>query len=198
LPYARDRRTVVAAMPTLDPVPLEEMDQELRELLAPRVERLGYLGAFFQFTAHQPDALGHFMRFTEALKDALDWRYVEIIALTISTESRNAYERVQHERLALRLGMSAEEVRTLVAGQATEELFSRAEVAAADLARCIVCADGRHCHRRFQRLLAETDPATAVAALLSAARYLAHSAISTTLMLEPPVPSPFEEAGPDA
>jgi len=34
-------------------------------MLRPRVERLGYLGEFFRYTAHQPQALISFLDFTE-------------------------------------------------------------------------------------------------------------------------------------
>src|SRR5438309_28638 len=78
--------------------------------------RLGYLGEFFQVAAHQPAALSAFVSFSEALKDALPWRLVEVIALTVSARTGNAYERVQHERLALTLGMRVEEARALASG----------------------------------------------------------------------------------
>ena len=86
----------------------------LRSRLKARVDRLGYLGEFFQVAAHQPEALAGFIAFTEALKEHLDWRLAEVIALTVATETGNAYERVQHERLALTLGMTESEVRGLV------------------------------------------------------------------------------------
>lgn len=181
-------------MATLDRVPLEAMDEELRELLRPRVERLGYLGDFFQFGAHQPQALAHFVRFTESLKDALPWRLVEIVALTVAAETANEYERVQHERLALRRGMGAHEIRGLVSGETSPALFGEDELAVAELARCVVRSERKHCQRRFQRLLALTDQATAVAVLLTAARYLAHSAVATTWRLKAPVSSPLNGA----
>ena len=50
---------------------LEQMDAELAAMLRPRVERLGYLGEFFRCTAHQPEALKHFLGLTEALKQGI-------------------------------------------------------------------------------------------------------------------------------
>src|SRR6059058_1793129 len=91
-------------------VPLERMPAELRDLLRPRVERLGYLGEFLQRAAHQPDALAAFYRWTEALKEALPFRLVEVIALTVATQTGNDYERIQHERLALTGGMTEDEI----------------------------------------------------------------------------------------
>src|SRR6267143_6225009 len=83
-----------------------ELDPELAELLRPKVERLNYLGEFFQCTGHQPRALISFYKLTEDLKQALPDNLTELVALTIATKMNNAYERVQHERLSLKLGLS--------------------------------------------------------------------------------------------
>src|SRR5262249_9663269 len=82
----------------------EQLPTDVADMLRPRVERLGYLGEFFKCAAHQPAALVSFMAFTEDLKKALPDRLTEIVALTVSTELENAYERHQHERLSLKLG----------------------------------------------------------------------------------------------
>ena len=163
--------------------------------MGPRVERLGYLGEFFQVAAHQPLALGHFVDFTEALKAALDWRFVEAIALTIATETGNEYERVQHERLALKLGMAREEVLALVRGTAAaeRERFSDAEVAAVQLAREVVLARGRACTAAYEALAALVDADVAVGCLMTAARYLAHATMSNTWGVVAPVASPLAE-----
>ena len=68
------------------------------------MRRLGYLGEFFQCAANQPDALVCFQDFTEALKQALPDPITEVVALTAAQLMDNAYERVQHERLSLKLG----------------------------------------------------------------------------------------------
>ena len=47
---------------------MEQMDPRLREALAARVARLGYLGEFFKCAALQPDSLLAFMQLTDALK----------------------------------------------------------------------------------------------------------------------------------
>ena len=83
---------------------LSQMPQTLAEMLKPRVQRLGYLGEFFQCAANQPEALICFQEFTEALKHALPDRLTEVVALTVAQLMENAYERVQHERLSLKLG----------------------------------------------------------------------------------------------
>src|SRR5258708_9475993 len=84
----------------------KEMPLELASFLGPRVKRLGYLGEFFQCTAHQPEALLSFLEFTEHLKHALPNGLTEVIALSVAVLMDNDYERVQHERLSLKLGFS--------------------------------------------------------------------------------------------
>jgi alkylhydroperoxidase family enzyme len=175
----------------------EQMGAELQSLVAARIERLGYLGEFFQVAAHQPDALAAFIRFTEELKAALPWRLVETVALTVASETANGYERVQHERLALRLGMRDDEVRAIVAGR-LDDRFSGAERAAAELARGIVHSHGQGCSALFEALLDLTDDATAVGCAMTAARYLAHAAMANTWELVVPVSSPLAAEAPSA
>src|SRR5713101_5552818 len=93
---------------------MTELDPQLAELLRPKVERLNYLGEFFQCTGHQPRALISFHKLTEDLKEALPDNLTELVALTIAAKMKNAYERVQHERLALKLGFSEAWVREVV------------------------------------------------------------------------------------
>ncbi len=170
----------------------EDLPEELQARLAAKVERLGYLGEFFQVAAHQPAALAGFIDYTEALKTALPDRLVEAIALTVATRTGNDYERVQHERLALTLGMQASEVRALVDG--SPEGLSPAESAAVDLARCVVAGRGRGCPAAFDRLALLEGPEVAVGCLMTAARYLAHATMANTWRLAPPVPSPLAHA----
>src|ERR1700679_2835223 len=92
----------------------KEMPPELATYLRPRVKRLGYLGEFFQCTAHQPKALLSFLEFTEHLKHALPNNFTEIIALSVAVLMKNDYERVQHERLSLKLGFSEEWLREVL------------------------------------------------------------------------------------
>ena len=68
----------------ITPLDLADLPDELRQQLSPRVRRLGYLGDFFRYCGHQPDALLHFNLFTEALKEALPPDLTETVALTIA------------------------------------------------------------------------------------------------------------------
>src|SRR5258708_29808144 len=99
---------------------MAELDPDLAELLRPKVERLNYLGEFFQFTGHQPRALISFYTLTEDLKKALPDNLTELVALTVATLMDNAYERVQHERLALKLGLSGAWIREVLSLQTSK------------------------------------------------------------------------------
>lgn len=170
-----------------------EMPRDLQVQLEPRVARLGYLGEFFAVGAHQPDALAHFIGFTESLKAALPARTVEIVALTIATLTDNAYERVQHERLALAIGMDADEIRQITRGELDSPSFTPAEALAGGLAATIVRSAGREAGDAVDRLAELIGSAGAVAVVLTAARYLAHAAAANAWELTPPVSSPLED-----
>jgi alkylhydroperoxidase family enzyme len=176
----------------VEPVGLQDFPTALRERLAPRVERLGYLGDFFTHAAHQPDALLHFYDFTESLKAVIPERIVEIIALTVAADTDAEYERVQHERLALMIGMDAIEVQALAAGALHRfPSFSPAERAAHVLATCVTKRWGHGCGPAFLRLKRLIGEPVAVACLLLAGRYVAHATVANVWGLLAPVPSPF-------
>jgi hypothetical protein len=176
-------------------ISFEQLPQSLRQALDAKVKRLGYLGEFFQVSAHQPEALGHFIGFTDTLKDALPIGIVEMLALTLSTWSGNAYERVQHERLALKSGLSEEWVRDVERlAPAKSEQLSEIEKAAQALALKIAPTQGRGAKPEADAVLALSDAPTLMAILLTIGRYLAHAAICNTLEIQPPVTSPLGDA----
>jgi alkylhydroperoxidase family enzyme len=172
----------------------DDLPDELQEKLAARVRRLGYLGEFFQVAAHQPAALAGFIDYTEALKDSLPARLVETIALSMAAATGNAYERVQHERLALKLGIPEPQIRALVSRRAsTDEGFSELELAAIRLSFDVIDARGGSCESSYSRVASLTDDATAVGCLMTAVRYLAHSTMANTWGLAAPGKSPLAE-----
>jgi alkylhydroperoxidase family enzyme len=180
----------------VDSVPrisFQKLPADLAELLGPRVERLGYLGEFFQVAAHQPRALGHFVRFTEALKDELPDRLMELVALTASTRLENDYERLQHERLSLKLGCSLQWVRAVERLEpATAEELEPLERVAQALVLSVVDSMGRESTELAERFVALSSPSLLVGVLLATGRYLAHAAVCNTIGIEPPVSSPIE------
>src|SRR5215204_5818821 len=92
-------------MTAITALDFEQLDPELQRAVRLRYERLGYLGDFFRYTAHQPEALIAFDAFTDACKRALDPALAETVALTVATLLDNDYERNQHERFAVRSGL---------------------------------------------------------------------------------------------
>jgi len=170
-----------------------ELAPELRRRLDARVERLGYLGGFFRVAARQPAALAAFIDFTEAGKDALPDDLVEVVALTCATVQRNDYERHQHERLAVRLGLDASWV-------AAVERLDLLDATLTPAQRCVqryvldALADGGHGATPALRVMAEMlGEAAAVAVMLVCGRYVAHALVVNSCEIAPPVPSIFAE-----
>jgi len=176
-------------------IPFEALPEGLQRELDSKVRRLGYLGEFFQVSAHQPEALGHFIRFTETLKDALPINLVELLALTVSTWSENAYERVQHERLALKSGMSEAWVRDVERlSPDTATVLNAQEKAVQRLAIAVAKTQGRGAQTEADAVLATGDASLLMGVLLTIGRYLAHSAVCNTLQIKAPVTSPLGTA----
>lgn len=171
-----------------------ELDPALAEALRPKVERLGYLGEFFQCAAHQPRALLSFHRLTDDLKEALPDNLTEVVALTVAALAGNDYERVQHERLALKLGFTEAWVREVLSLRATTggEL-SDAERAAQRLAVAVVERRGHDTTGELEAVVESVGHAQAVGVLLLVGRYAMHALVSNCLALAPPVSSPLSE-----
>jgi alkylhydroperoxidase family enzyme len=173
---------------------LEELEPELAAALKPRVARLGYLGEFFTCLGHQPTPLLAFVDFTESAQAALDKRSVEIIALTVSTRKNNDYERNQHERLSMRLGLGREWISQVEALRPDNaHLLSDSEK---ELQRFVLAAtEERRAESQalFGTLVAARGNAAAVAILMVIGRYTAHALMVMALGIAPPVPSIYED-----
>ena len=171
---------------------MAELDSQLAEVLRPKVERLNYLGEFFQCTAHQPKALISFQALTEELKKALPDNLTELVALTIATKMKNDYERVQHERLALKLGFTEawiREVESLTPRADGERSPTEARVQQLTLAA--VERQGHGIKRELEEVIKDIGHEPAVAVLMLIGRYVMHALIANSLELEPPVTSPL-------
>ena len=173
---------------------LDQMDAELAAMLRPRVERLGYLGEFFQCAANSPEPLKHFYRLTESLKKALPDRLTEVVALTVAAEARNDYERVQHERLSLKLGFGEAWIRDVLLRDPrnTKSCLAEAERTVQELTLGMVARQGRGVNRELEAVVGSIGPEQAVAVLILVGRYVTHAQIVNALELEPPVASPLE------
>ena len=170
----------------------EELPPKLAAFLRPRVERLGYLGEFFRCTAHQPDALLSFLAFTEDLKKALPDNLTEVVALTVAASMNNAYERVQHERLSLKLGFSEAWIRGVEALTPDAGVLSPEEATLQKLVIATMCRKGHNTTGELDALIRVIGYQSAIAVLMLIGRYLTHALIVNSLALEPPVPSPLE------
>jgi hypothetical protein len=173
---------------------LTELEPSLAAYLAPRVKRLGYFGEFFKCSGHKPRALMAFMQFTEASKEGLPDRLTELIALTVAGWMDNAYERNQHERLAVRLGFG----RAWVAGVNQLAPEDRPELTPDErslqrLLLTILESKGKRAGALFEEAVQRFGAEQAVGMLMVAGRYIIHSIIVNSLDLAPPVPSIFED-----
>jgi alkylhydroperoxidase family enzyme len=158
------------------------------------MERLGYLGEFFQCTAHQPEALLSFLELTEHLKHALSGNLTEVVSLTIAKLMDNAYELVQHERLSLKLGFSAEWVLGILrlTPDAAVEL-SEEEREVQRLVIAVVERNGHETNAELETVIRLIGVPKTIAMLMLVGRYISHALIVNALNLAPPVASPFAE-----
>lgn len=170
------------------PLDLRDLPDNLQDRLRPRVERLGYLGDFFRYCGHQPEALLHFYEFTESLKNALPSDVTETVALTIASRTHNTYEQVQHERLSRKLGFDEDWIATLVTAEADAAKLSEVQRSARELALAMLAGCWVEAASWLSRLTDQVGQEQAVGVLMVCARYLAHSAISNTLHLGLPPP----------
>jgi len=170
-----------------------ELDPQLAALLRPKVERLNYLGEFFQCTGHQPRALMSFYSLTEDLKDALPDNLTELVALTIAVKMRNSYERVQHERLALKLGFGEAWVREVLSLEANDRArLSPEELLVQRFCIAVLDRDGHETTADFESVIKAIGYKDAVAVLMLIGRYVMHALIANSLALKPPVTSPLD------
>ena len=174
---------------------IEQMDPRLREALAARVARLGYLGEFFKCGALQPDCLLAFMQLTDALKQALPDRLGELVTLAVTSATGNEYERNQHERLCERLGYERSWIAAVTGRSFGPNPLSPAEQAVQRLALSGLRKDGRELSRELTDVVEAIGPAQTVAVLLLIGRNWAHGLVANALSLQPPVASIFAAAG---
>ena len=172
---------------------MSELNPRLAEMLRPKVLRLNYLGEFFQCTAHQPQALMSFYQLTEDLKQALPDNLTETVALTIGAATGNSYERVQHERLSLKLGFNESWVREVLSLRAEASgALSEKEVLVQKFALAVIERQGHETTSELEAVIKAIGHEQAVAVLMLIGRYMMHALIVNSLALAPPVSSPLE------
>ena len=170
-----------------------QMPPQLAEFLRPRIERLGYLGEFFQCAAHQPEALLSFMVLTEELREALGENLTELVALTVSCLMDNAYERVQHERRCLKGELGKAWVHAVESLGRSTDAMSEDERLVQQLVITVIERRGHDTGAELNAVIRAVGHARAIAVLMTIGRYVMHALVVNSLALQPPVPSPMEE-----
>jgi alkylhydroperoxidase family enzyme len=173
---------------------LEQLEPGLRRRLAPRVERLGYLGEFFAVAGHQPAAASAFIELTEATKAALSTALAELVALTVAKAVGNAYELHQHERLAVRLGQSPEWVAAVERLDPADERLAREEQIVAAYVLAALREHGHGTEQQLAAMVSAIGEADAVAVMLLTGRFVAHALVANGCGFAAPVPSIFAAA----
>ena len=171
---------------------IDKMTPELAAMLEPRVRRLGYLGEFFQCAAHQPQALMSFTAFTEDLKRALPDNLTEVVALSAASFMVNAYERIQHERLSLKLGFKRKWVREVISLNGDGSEMSSEELLVQRFALAVLERHGHNTTAEFEAVINAIGDQQAVGVLMLIGRYVTHALVVNCLQLAPPVSSPLE------
>jgi alkylhydroperoxidase family enzyme len=192
-----DSSTATGETPNLAGVPLigiDELDPAVRQRLQSKIDRLGYLGGFFQLTAHQPESLAAFIDYTDATKRALPDDLAEIVALTVATATGNDYERHQHERLSVKLGLGEDWVAHVEKLDPDNADLTLEQRATQRWVLAVLKAHGRGTASELDGLVRGVGPKAAIAVALMCGRYVAHATISNSFGIQPPVPSIFTTA----
>lgn len=183
-----EERRSLAGVPLIG---VDELDPAVRQRLQSKIDRLGYLGDFFQVTAHQPESLAAFIDYTDATKRALPDDLAEVVALTVATASGNDYERHQHERLSVKLGLGKDWVGEVTRLDPDHATLTVAQGHTQRWVLAVLEDHGRGTHAELDRLVQELGPKDAVAVALMCGRYVAHATIANSFGIQPPVPSIF-------
>ena len=177
---------------------LDEIAPELRAELEPTVARLGYFGEFFQVFSAVPGAVSAFMGYTKAVKAPLADSENEVLAQTVSASTSfcaalgDSYERIQHERLSVRLGLSTDWI-AAAEGRAGADMacLSVEEAALRELALAVSGAHGKDCQTAVAAAAAILGAQKTAAALLQITRFMGIATLCNALELSLPVPSVF-------
>lgn len=171
---------------------IDDLDPAVRQRLQSKIDRLGYLGGFFQLTAHQPEALAAFIDYTDATKRALPDDLTETVALTVATATGNDYERHQHERLSVKLGLGKEWVVAIEHLDPDNADLTPEQRATQKWVLAVLKAHGKGSAGERDALVGQLGHKLAVAVALASGRYVAHATIANSFGIQPPVASIFD------
>lgn len=173
-------------------ISIEELDPAVRQRLQSKIDRLGYLGGFFQLTAHQPEALAAFIDYTDATKRALPDDLTETVALSVATATGNDYERHQHERLSVKLGLGKEWVAAVERLDPENADLTPGQRATQRWVLAVLKAHGQDTAAERDALVSQLGHRSAIAVALACGRYVAHATIANSFGIQPPVASIFD------
>ncbi|WP_176244884.1 carboxymuconolactone decarboxylase family protein [Oceanibacterium hippocampi] len=157
------------------------------------MERLGYFGEFFQVAGHVPESITTFMKFTAAVKAPLSDRQNELLALTVCAALGGDYERIQHERLSVRLGLDKAWIAALTGrADADEDLLTDEDKALRNLALAVVERRGVDVDAELRAVRACLDEEKTVAAMLQITRFSLIATLNNAFAMKLPVPSIFD------
>jgi hypothetical protein len=180
-------------------LPFEALDPTLKEMFRPRVERLGYLGEFFQVMSHAPQTMVGFYTLTESLKKLLPDNLANIVSLTLSSRLGNLYEQYQNERLSRKLGFSDAWIAEAIAPRSNaDSVLTPAERAVQTFAIAVMEKNGQGVEQELNAVIDAVGPEKTVAVMWLIGRTVAHALISNTLGFAPPVTSIFDGKSRDA
>ncbi|MBO9376291.1 hypothetical protein GG804_05895 [Sphingomonas histidinilytica] len=178
-------------MTNISPLEFAEIGETLQKLFQPTVDRLGYFGDFFRYGSHAPDVLSAFMGLSVALKGAIPDDVNETVALTVCQAMDFPYERIQHERLSVKLGFDREWIAAMVGRPSAAETTPLQQAARA---LSIAIVEGRHDAARdaAEQVASLASPGLAVALLFQATRFMQVCAVGRTLGMQLALPSIFD------
>lgn len=156
--------------------------------------RLGYLNELFLLQSHVPASVDSFMMYTQAVKAPLSDRQNELVALAACTELNAEAELIQHERLALRLGLSREFVAAAEGREGSDtEVLADDEKLVKEVVRELIKNMGRGCEPILARLASSIGKESAMAVLLQTTRFMMIGVWGHVFQVQLPVSSIFEE-----
>ena len=145
--------------------------------------------------AHVHGAIPAFMQYTGAVKAPLADAHNEVLALTVCGALEADYERIQHERLAKRLGFSLDWIAAASgrAGSHASALQDDERKLQALALAMVSSARAALLRRARARSSTALGPEKAVAALLQVSRFVTIALLCNALSLTLPVASVFDE-----
>lgn len=178
-------------MTSIPPLDFADIDESLQTLFQPTIDRLGYFGDFFRYGSHAPEVLSGFMGLSVALKQSIPDDVNETVALTVCSAMDFPYERIQHERLAEKLGFDRDWIAAMI-GRPSSAAITPTQAAARELSLAMI--EGRHDDARVaaERIATLENPKLAIALLFQATRFMQVCAIGRTLAMQLAAPSIFD------